>query len=134
MNISDLTDAEVRDLDPESLRTRAECLAAMDRIDMIKADIQGQLNAARAKFEADGEKSDPHWLYSAKSALHYCKVQRAAFQARMTIIRQQERAETIRQATATNDADNVRFIKAAKAMLPEETYLAIWATVNKVAS
>lgn len=134
MNVSDMTDEEIRNLDPETVHSRDDCLLIMDRIDLIKAAISAQLNAAQAKWESDWTRSDAKWLYSAKSALKFFKVQRAAFQARDAILAQRQKEENMRQAVVHRDIDNYRFVTAARDMLPKETYLSIWDAVNRMST
>ena len=131
MNVADMTDDEIRDLDPTTMTSRTECLQAMDRVDLIKASIEAQINGAIGKYQDDGERASSKWMNSARSALHFCRAKRGALQSRMTVLKQMEKEANIREAQQHQLDQNALFIRVAKAMLPEETYMAIWATVNK---
>ncbi len=108
--------------DPAALATADECLAAMNELDEERLAIEGQISASSARFHASGERGDPLWFSKAKLALGHRKRLRQRVQERLGTLRRAEKAE---HHASTSAAFERRFIQAAKAMLPQETYEAL---------
>lgn len=111
-------------LDPKKL-TLAECLDAREALILVGASIDAQLEQATARPEVD-----PDWVRRARFARKSIGTKIQRVQNQISALRRQETARNIQLANARREADCERFVEAAKEMLDEATYQAIWRRVN----
>lgn len=100
---------------PDELHSADECFDAMQRMDFICGDIQGQLDAACADYNETGTPSDSDWLLRTQAALRLAKRRRKAVQERRGQISRAEK----QKAQVTNDA---LFSTVARRILPPEVF------------
>jgi hypothetical protein len=104
----------------------AEQLSIKASIDIIKIDL--------AEVTTDGRDRTQGWQFRAERALAFVKARYAACIAEVEARRKQQKLTSgDRVAQAKQELDRTEaeaFTRAAKVMLPKETYLAIWAAVQ----
>jgi hypothetical protein len=111
----------------EDLQTIADCAEVMYEMDQLIDRLCGQIRGARAKRAATGNFSNRASDQNTTRQLTAAKVARNVAQDQRGVLRRQKvEAQRVLHARM----DETRFITAAKRILSEEQYLAIWAEVR----
>lgn len=105
--------------DPASLATADEVQSAMIELDTELMAVKGHLEAAVARYHADGTRGDPDWFRRAKGAVRAKAFLRQRLQERLGQLRRAEKAAAHAVLGAQIER---RFVDAAKLMLPRETF------------
>lgn len=98
----------------EKLKTRDQCLAALDKIEAVLADIDAQLGESDA-LRGKGDVEEALWRVDAKRAKRRL--------GRMKIAVQNHMAKMPKEKSRTIEG---HFIDAAMELLPRETIAIIW--------
>lgn len=112
----------VRDLDIARDHVQETILQLDDQLLEIRADIAH----AKDRLTDTGVAADPHWWRRANLAVLYKTRARQRLQFILSGI--SRRLKDISNRTADSNKD--KFIDAARDMLPDETYQAIWRAVR----
>jgi hypothetical protein len=106
---------------------RAVISAALSERAEFTDSIKNQLEAAEVTQAATGVPTNPDWLRRANGAMRYFARQHQDHQRALGNLNR--RASQLGQSSG-KQADRKAFIRHARAVLPPETYDAIWARAN----
>lgn len=115
----------------------AEKVAVEDRMLAIGAEtisIDSQIAEAQAKVDATGEYANRDWWRRVHGARKHKSRERQQCQLMLGSINAAIRQRRGNASNEENDKELRRFVSEARAMLPPETYSAIWARVKAARS
>lgn len=121
---------DISSVDLETLlRVKSELLGHMDVLDEDLTNIKAQIDLAKGRAEAENIYSDPKWFTSAKSAQRHKNRKRQQLQNFLGDLNRRIRKLEV-QAQPKEDKEAL-FIAAAKAILPDSLYAAVWEEVDR---
>jgi hypothetical protein len=114
--------------------TRQEIIALREQMVAISDRIKQQVALARREAAAIHRYADHRWLTRAEGAVKAYGRRIMQCQLRLSELNAERKAANIAHAAVKDRSENAQFIRMAKRLLDEDTYLQIWRMVDEAES